>query len=242
MRSILITTAIIGALTGIPAVAADDAKREEAMKLATRADEMLENDRAADALPLARRAKQIFEAELGANDRLVADASLLLADIYRNVRRYADAEGEIKRALPIYEALDRTDPQNKYALRGIRTAHTTLGRVYEDQEQFDQAEASYRKALDWAVKRERKGNPAADHGPILRLTTFYGDWAWGLLQQKRYPEAEAIYKKGIALRRADGKPEPMSAVLYDGLAKIYTIQGKTADAKRMEQRAIELLK
>ena len=241
MRSILITTAIVATLAALPA-AADDARRDEAMKLATRASEMLENDRAADALPLARRAAQIFEAELGAGHWLVADASLLLAEIHQKMRRYGDAENAIKRALPIYEALDRADPQNKYALRGMRAAYTALGHVQEDQEQFDQAEASYRKALDWAVKRELKANPVADQAPILRLTSFYGGWARGLMQQKRYPEAEAIYKKGIALRRTDGKPEPMAGTLYDGLASLYALQGKTAEAKRMEQRALDLLK
>lgn len=218
------------------------AKLEQAAKLDERIQAMSERKRHADAVPLARRAVQLREEALGPDHGEVADSLRGLADLYLELRRYPEAEPPIRRAIQIYEKLDRADPEDDHALPGMEPALAQLGRLHEAQDRFADAEASYLAALRWTVNRQLKWDPGADSSAITRLRLFYSQWGEVVAKQGRYPEAEAIYQKALALRRADGKPAALTGALLKSLAEVYKAQGRAAEADRTLQRARDLEK
>jgi tetratricopeptide (TPR) repeat protein len=82
--------------------------------------------------------------------------------------------------------------------------HNNLGRIYESQQQFDQAMQQYHAAL----KKDQNFVPS-----LLLL----GDLSYRL---KKYTEAESAYKKAIKL-------QPENGDIYNNLCWVYTTKRST---------------
>jgi len=96
--------------------------------------------------------------------------------------------------------------------------HNNLGRIYESQQQFDQAMEQYHAAL----KKDQSFVPS-----LLLL----GDLSYRL---KKYAEAESAYKKAIKLQPGNGD-------IYNNLCWVYIDQQINMDiAADLVQKAMEL--
>ena len=111
----------------------------------------------------------------------------------------------------------------------------SLGRFYQGQGAYSQAELWYKQCL--VVARERLGQ---EHflvaSSLNNLAFFYSS-------QGRYPEAEPLYLLALKLRkRLLGTEHPDVAISLNNLAHLYSSQGRYAEAEPLYEQALELWK
>ena len=109
----------------------------------------------------------------------------------------------------------------------------TLAEVYEDAGKFDEAEATYRRAL--ALKRAQFGDEHAFvAGSLLGISSSE-------MKAGRYAEAEATAREGIAIaEKVYVRPHNRLAGHYQNLGILYFKQERFDDAIRAWQRTLEL--
>jgi len=136
--------------------------------------------------------------------------------------RYADAEALFKRVLSL---LGKKDASRGEVLN-------ELGRVYNDQGRFDEAEASFQEAIPIL---EAAHGP--DHlivaNPIGNLANLY--WSAG-----RYTEAEPLYRRAQAIQEAWGASTPEFAITLRNLANLYFRLGRYAEAEPIAWKALAM--
>jgi CHAT domain-containing protein/tetratricopeptide (TPR) repeat protein len=176
-----------------------------------------------DARPLFDRALKLREKAPGTNNNDLVLALNDLANLDRKQASYDAAETLLKRAL------DKSAPDSP----ARATSLGNLGRVYEDQGRYQDAEDLYRRALAINQKGSASGQPA--------LAMSINDVAHILEPQGHYVEAETLYLQAIGiLEQTLGPRHPNLATALNNLAVVYLREGRLDDAERLFQRALDI--
>src|ERR1019366_5392511 len=134
-----------------------------------------------------------------------ADAVIGLADSYASAGRTADAEAAYRKAIAL-----RPDSWDGY---------NNLGYFLDDHQRFEEAIAQFRHAIELTP----------DNASVyLNLGAVYIDMG----DPKRFPEAEQILRKSIALGP--------SYQAFTNLGYLYIQQQKYAEAADAEEKALQL--
>ncbi|MGD1949316.1 MAG: tetratricopeptide repeat protein [Leptolyngbyaceae cyanobacterium] len=131
--------------------------------------------------------------------------------------RLAQIQEFIPRIPHIIEAA--TTLQNWLLDKDLTWPYICLGRFYEGQSAFDQAELWYGRCSE--VSRQRFGDEHPDVATSLHnLALLYRD-------QGRYSEAEPLYQEALAMRkRLLGDEHPSTQVVRDNLQSLQESQNK----------------
>jgi CHAT domain-containing protein len=175
-----------------------------------------------EARPLFERALKLREKAPGADNTDLVLALNDLANLDRKQASYDAAQTLLKRAL------DESAPDSAARV----TSLGNLGRVYEDQGRYQDAEDLYRRAL--AINESKGSNQPA-------LAMSINDVAHILEPQGHYVEAETLYLQAIGfLEQTLGPRHPNLATALNNLAVVYLPQGRLDDAERLFQRALDI--
>jgi len=140
-----------------------------------------------------RRALEIREAALGADDPDIAQSVHNLGALRYLAGDYAEAESLYLRSIEIEEAAGGSDSWN------LATSLHTLAIVHQDQDRFDEALALERRALSI---REKVLGP--DHPHVALSLTTMGNIYRGL---ERPAAAEPLIRRAIAVAEAAWDPD-----------------------------------
>ena len=129
-----------------------DKALDEARRLTYQANALWLNDKMVEALPLANRALEIAERELGADDLLVSQILFIVANQYSYNDNSAKAEPIYQRALAIREKiLGKNSLQLSFILK-------ELGSLYKNEGNYVKAEEFYKRTLEIREKNLQSGD------------------------------------------------------------------------------------
>ena len=164
---------------------------------------------------------------LGPEHREVAVSLNLLARLYFEQGRYADAEPHQKRALAIWEGV--LGPEHPT----IANYLNFLARLYADSGRYAEAEPLLKRAL---AIREKVFGP--EHPNVA---VSLNDLANVYLDEGRYAEAEPLHKRALAIdEKALGPAHPEIATHLTNLGRLYFEQGRYAEAEPLRKRALAI--
>jgi tetratricopeptide (TPR) repeat protein len=153
------------------------------------------------------KALAIARERYGTNDPRIATDLNNLAEVYRLLGRFDEAERLYREAL----ALDQLHPTGNAA--GMATTLNNLALLYRAQERFDAAEELYRQAL--RLLEEAVG---PNHQDVARLLN---NWAMLKLARGQPAEALELEKRAIDIaQRALSPDHPSLRVLQANLERI----------------------
>jgi len=200
--------------------------------------DLIEQRQYESAVALAEEALTAAESSLGvANPTTVASLDNL-AEIYRALGRYADAERTYRKILAVRElALGPAHPE-------IADRLDDLAWACHSQGHYAEAEPLYKKAL--AIRKNTFGPAHPDVGASLNnLAVLYH-------RQDRYGEAESLYQRALGItEKALGAEHPDEALgsdrvdvatILDDLAWACHSQGHYAEAEPLYKKALAIRK
>jgi CHAT domain-containing protein/Tfp pilus assembly protein PilF len=201
----------------------------EAKRLTQQADQLYQQGKYNEAIPLAEKASVIFKKVLGENHLDTATSLNNLAELYRSQGRYSEAEPFYKQALAIYKAqLGDNHPSTA-------TSINNLALLYQSQGRYSEAESLLKQAL--TIWKKQLGDNHPDTATSLNnLAEFYRS-------QGRYSEAEPLYKQALAIREKQlGDNHPDTAQSLNNLAAFYYSQGRYSEAESLYKQALAIWK
>jgi tetratricopeptide (TPR) repeat protein len=179
---------------------------------------------AAEAMLL--RARTLAET-LDADHPLTARILNTIAALYREQRRYPEAEPLARRALSIREAHFGVDHPE------VAKSLTTIGLLYRDQRRFAEAEPLLRRALD--IEELSLG---AEHRNLAISLTTLGSLYRDL---GRHDDSESLLRRALALEeKSVGVGDPALAWSLEALGRVCHDQRRYEEAEVLYVRAIEL--
>jgi tetratricopeptide (TPR) repeat protein len=138
----------------------------EAERLSAQVVKLYQEEKIAEALPLAKRALKLREKALGQSHRRVADAAGNLAVLYIATQKFDDAEQQLKRAVAIYEK----EPEKDSLI--LAKALESLASLHTLKREFSKAENSYLRAL--SIREKTLGAQHLDLiEPLNQLADVY---------------------------------------------------------------------
>jgi serine/threonine protein kinase/Tfp pilus assembly protein PilF len=224
-----------------------------------------------EAEPLARKALEIRENQLGTEDLQVARSLTNLAWLFERQGKYPEAAQYSQRSLEIQKKrLESGHPE-------IATSLHLLGRIYHRQVKFKEAESLYKQALEIREKALGPNHPDVaeslnDLGALYYLQSQFGQaeqyykraltiresvlgadhpdvgstlnsLAGLYLWLGRYDEAEPLYQKSLAIRlKTLGSDHPEVANSYNNIAVLHTYRKNYAEAEKYYQKSLEIRK
>jgi tetratricopeptide (TPR) repeat protein len=198
---------------------------EVARALTNSAIALYKQGRLAEAEAFCKRALSIRESALGPEHPDVAHTLNSLALVYSDQGRYADAEPVARRALAIDEAAYGPNHPN------MVSRLNNLADIYRLEGRYGDAEALYKRAVAVA---EQSGN---DHF----VRAILNNLAWLYWVQQRYGEAEPHYLRSLGIaERLLGADHPDLLTHLQNLAALRRVQGRTADAEALLNRALAI--
>lgn len=228
----IVLAGIMGNLAAPRRARAADDQLEEARRLLSQSHALSEADLGARGLPLAHRALQILEPQVGPDHLEVARALQALADLYFHQEEYVHAEPLYHRALRIREA--RRGPlavEVAEPLHGLATLYLAQGRRA-------QAEPLFLRAL--RIRENGLGRAHPEVGLTLRgLASLYR--AQGAPQRAAPLEQRALALFEAALQQRAGLPEAEVPIALRELASMYQARGTYDRAEPLYRRIIEIL-
>ncbi|MBI3373933.1 MAG: tetratricopeptide repeat protein [Betaproteobacteria bacterium] len=137
---------------------------------------------------------------------------------------YRTAIVQIRNALEEAEAFGERDPR-------LAASLGDLGRLYERQGRYSEAEPLVRRALRLIENALGPGHEAVAN----ELTSLAGIcWV-----QRRYAEAEKLYQRSLQIReKALGPDHPDVGTTLNNLALLYHVQGRYAEAEPLYRRTL----
>lgn len=178
------------------------------------------------------------------DDRVTAILMSQLANFYRDVGRFADAENMLKNVVVILER--GSGPDSNFALA---QALNNLGGVYLNQNMFSDAEKLFRRslALYEKVPPGKKGDYVRGNG-INNLAVLHGMEANAEAEKGQTEDANKAYDKMIAditdviplWSRAFGPTHQNMSVLYQNRGEAYGKRKKYDLAEKDLRQALDL--
>lgn len=265
--------ACLAGLTLILAAAtfAGDASAQQPgwQELNTRAVQLYQQGKYAEAIPVATEAVTATEAALGPDNAWVAAALNNLAQAYVQLGSFADAAPLFQRALAIQEKI--AGPEDKTVatfLSNIALLDDNLGKYAEAEPLYQRAILIHQKALgpdDPAVALDLNNLSALYHhegrladaeslasqavridqkalGPDdQKIATDLNNLAAIDYDEGKYADAEPLYQGALRIwEKAVGPDHPVVASCINNLAALYVDQGKYAEAEPLYQRALNI--
>jgi tetratricopeptide (TPR) repeat protein len=189
--------------------------------------QLVNQNKFAEALPIAAEALKIAEASLGPNDIHVSIALTHLADIYDDQKNFAEAEPLYQRALALREKALGPDHLD------VAISLTNLADLYEEQSKHAQAEPLYQRAL---IIREKKLGP--DHPDVA---VSLNNLAVVFDNEDKYAQAEPLYQRSLSIDEKALGPDHLDvAQLLYNLARLYYHETKYAEAEPLYRRALQI--
>ena len=182
-------------------------------------------NRLSEAEQLYLRAIAIQDRAFGSEHPTSAQTRELLAINYTSQGRYADAERLLKLSLATKrKAFGESHP-------AVAKTLTNLAVVYQRTDRLSDASDAYARAL--TISEKILG---ADHPSVAGDLSNLGGAA---LARKQFEQAERLHKRALTIReQAFGETHPEVATSLSHLADALRMQGKTADALPLVQRAV----
>ena len=194
-------------------------------QLSSQVVQMMNEDKAQAALPLAQQAESVAQATWGPNDVHLAVTESVLANINLELEKFSDAETNLKRAIAIYTKLE--GPAGQHTLNEL----SNLGNVYLREANYPAAEQVVRQAL--AANQQLLGeNSEAVATDENNLAIIY-------VHEDKYADAEPLYKKSIATNEKLGK-FTSAATSLSALGTLYGKMHRFADAEQACNQALAL--
>ena len=176
------------------------------------------------ALPLYKRALDIYRSEFGPEHSVVAQAMNNTAAAYRRLHQCRNAETLLGQARAIQEkTLDRSAPDIGITLSNEADCKS-------DEKHYAEAEVLYNQALK--ILSEKLGSESQD------LAMTLDGLAIALREQGKLSESEVIFKRDLAIREKSlGPNHPRIADTLEEYANLLRKMNREADAASVEQRA-----
>jgi TonB family protein len=178
-----------------------------------------------EALPLAKRAVQLREAALGADDPLLRKSLINLAEIYLALRKFGDAQSPLERVVKSYEKTDPVAPQLAKVLESLALVHYARGN-------WSKSERAYQRALEVTEKAfGPDSSPTAN--AVLHLAEFYQF-------SGNYKKGEPLYQRLVSIQERGSGPAQREqlALAVDRYACLLRKTNRGADAKELEDRTL----
>jgi serine/threonine-protein kinase len=184
---------------------------------------------AAAAESLFRAARGIQRAAFGAENRVIINTNVLLADLLRGRGAYDEAEALFRENLAIDERL--LGPEDAATAASM----TRLGSfLYRQRNRPAEAETLYNRALA-ILRREPPSGMLILMGVLVDLTRLYAD-------RGDYTQAEAFAREAVDVqRRARGPEHPYVSETMTILAEQLAAQRRYAEADSLLREAIALV-
>lgn len=200
-------------------------KANELVDLNRRVQELQRGGQYAEAIPLAQRAAELYEKDLGPAHPYVVTALTTLAELYRANGEHARAEPLFARVLAGREAaLGPGHPDVATALSDLALLHDAVG-------DYAKSKPLHQRAL--AIREAFQGGEHPDVATALNnLALLYdatGDSA----------RAEPLYQRALSIReKALGREHPLVADVLNNLAVLLRATGSPAKAEPLHQQAL----
>jgi tetratricopeptide (TPR) repeat protein len=205
------------------ALAEDDSPAE----LNRRIDELYQQGKFKEAIPLAEKLVALTKQARGEDDAETAASINLLARLYESSGDYAKAEPLYKEALEIRQkVLGREHPDTAGSLNN-------LGLLYWYMGNYAKAEPLLKEALEFFQKTQGREDPST----VISLNNL------GLLylDMGDYAKAELLLEEALKIRRKVLSPEdPDTATSLNNLAELYRAMGEYAKAEPLYREALEI--
>lgn len=193
--------------------------------LSMNASALIARNRAADGVPLARRAVQLAESNVAEDQEQYAKALRSLGLALQNQKGARDESIPVwEKLIAIYAALYQRDPSNTARRRDLAMAHRVM--AYSKSLQNDWAATEKHTLEAHALNQARlkagdrtaKADVAYDLGSLASIVRRKGE---------RHAESAAYLEQQLALRREMAAAEPANAQMKGGLS--YTLSSLTLD-------------
>lgn len=206
---------------------AKEGSLEEADALVAKTQQLNQEGRYREAIPLAKRAIQIREKRHGSEDPNTAVAINNLAELYRATGEYAEAEPLYQKAVAIFIA--------KFGPHDVRTTIPlgNLGMFYQMTGAMKKAEPLLERVV--AIQEKNLGAEHALTGEATNnLANFYEVTG-------AYSRAESLYQQALAIQqKARGIEHPTTATTLDNLAGLHTTMGSYDKALPLHKQALTI--
>lgn len=190
----------------------------------------------------AEQAEQLAETRLADVTQALDKAGIetrkaeITTDFLRDMLAAADPNTAQGKEVTVREILDAASGRVASELGSeplvAASIHSTIGQTYVSLGRAEEAECSYRAALDLASPQL-----PPDHPDVLAATNGL---ATALEDQSRYDEAEALYRKTLDLARGSQSIEsPFAIDVMHNLANLLRKRGKYPEAKVLLEEALE---
>jgi tetratricopeptide (TPR) repeat protein len=184
--------------------------------------------------PLLREFFQEKLQDIGRADKYKRDFCRLMLEIARKSPSITTLK-EIEFISPIIPSLKEIAKEltNWLADGDVILPSTVLGRFYEGQIAYSEAEFWYQQSIETAKQRFGENHP--------NVVTSYNNLA-GLYQATgRYGEAEPLYQKALKIRLEQlGENHQDVAASYNNLAGLYRVTGRYGEAEPLYQKALKI--
>lgn len=175
------------------------------------------------------RAVKLMTAARGEDYRELAGVLIDLAQGYKRLGQYGNAEPILERALAIAEKNPR------YVYNNLDVALVNIADVYQKLGKFNQAERAYLRYIE-SLDRKAKDNS------LNRIWSSYprSDLAYLYFQQQRYTEAEPLFQEAIRIMEENKLQYPEVVQTFERYAALLRVTGRAAEAGELEARAKDL--
>lgn len=211
------------AVTSNQEPAPQSAETQEATRLAQAVVKLFGEGKYDEAYPLAKRALELREKELGKDDAEVLNAVLNLAEVQWKRGKYDDSKRLFDRVLHTYE---RTLGPDNIGLTGILNR---IALVYFSFGQFDVTEKLYKRSI--AIREKALG---PDHVDVARAQYELAEY---YQFQGDYKKAEPLYERVLDIRRRTSASPESIAEAIDRYACVLRKDKRIDEAERMEMAA-----
>ena len=199
----------------------------EAHNLDAKASELMLLGKYSEAAPLAARALEIGEKQLGAENVRVGYFLNRLGYLQRQQGNFAAAETTLRRALAINEkTLGSEHPQTIYSIRA-------LGLVYRSANDFGQADKMFRQAM--AATEKIFGR---EHPKMVELLIDFAGLLAGLRDSE---QEERILQSALAIAEKHYEPDSLTtAFILNNLGANYQEKGENERAEPFFRRVLAI--
>ena len=199
----------------------------EAERLHSQVEQLYQNGRYDEAIPLAEQVVALREKALGPEHPDVAESLNDLAVLFQAKGDYAAAEPLHRRALAIFEKA--LGPEQPSLARSLNN----LAELLRQKGDYAGAEPLYRRALAIVEKALRPEHPD--------VATSLGNLALLLKAKGDYAAAEPLYRRALAIfEKALGPEHPLVALGLNNLALLFEAKGDYAPAEPLLRRALAI--
>ncbi|HEV8608049.1 MAG TPA: serine/threonine-protein kinase [Tepidisphaeraceae bacterium] len=181
-----------------------------------------------EAEPNLRRALELCQQVLPADDPKIAEALNDLGVLLRSRRNFSQAEQIHREALRIRRKLPAGDP-------AIAISLTSLASALQGQDRWWEAEQHYREALQ--IRREALPGRNRDVAEGLHNLAVI------LKLQRQFPAAEELFREALEMRRSVLSPaHPEISDSLSGLAAVLRERGKLKEAEGLSREALAVVR